>query len=363
MDYEGEKAILGIVTDITEHKRVDKALQESEQRFRAIVDNAVDGILLADPERKRLSTGNQMICEMLGYTREEIEKLAVPDIHPPEHLAYVTEQFEKQLTGEITLAKDIAVKRKDGSVFWADVNAFPITLAGKAYLAGFFRDVTGRKTLEKALAKLAVQERRRFGQDLHDGLGQELTGLGYLSGLLHDELRSGEHPQTEMAHQLTDGIRNAIATVRTIAKGLVPVEVDAGGLMAALEQLATSTQTQTGISCRFQWRGQVAVEDNNVATELFRIAQEAINNAAKHAEARNIELELIGGTDDRISLRVRDDGVGLPADLSQTEGIGLRIMQHRAGLIGASLNVRPADGGGTEVACAVFGRARIATQE
>ncbi len=348
--------IVGLVAigyDVTERRQSRKALQESEQRYRAIVDNAVDGILLAEPETRRLSAGNQMICEMLGYTREEIEKLTVCAIHPREHVPEVVKQFEKQLTGEMPQAKDVCVKRKDGSVFWADINAFPIKLAGKTYLAGFLRDVTERKTLEKAFGQLAVQERRRFGQDLHDGLGQELTGLGYLSDLLHDELRSDGHSQTEMAHRLTDGLRNAIASVRAIAKGLIPVEVDSSGLMAALEQLAASTQTRTGVSCRFQCDGEVAVEDNNVATELYRIAGEAINNVAKHARARNIELGLIRGTDDRISLRVRDDGVGLPADLNQTTGIGLRIMRHRAGLIRATLNVRPADGGGTEVLCVV----------
>jgi two-component system sensor kinase FixL len=349
-------SIVGLVaigSDVTERRQNLKALEESEQRYRAIVDNAVDGIILADPETRQLSAGNHMICEMLGYTREEIEKLTLSDIHPRDQLPHVMEQFQKQLTGEVTLAKDIAVKRKDASVFWADINAFPITLADKTYLAGVVRDVTGRKTLERAVAKMAVRERCRVGQDLHDGLGQELTGLGYLAGILHDELRSDGHPQTDIAYRLTDGIRNGIAFVRAIAKGLVPVEVDSGGLMAALEQLAVSTQTRTGISCRLQYDGEVAVEDNNVATELFRIAGEAMNNAVKHARARNIEVELIRGTNGRISLRIRDDGVGLPVNLDQTVGIGLRIMQHRAGLIGATLNVRPADGGGTEVLCEV----------
>ena len=154
-----------------------------------------------------------------------------------------------------------------------------------------------------------------------------------------------------MANRLADGIRNALSSVRAVAKGLVPVEVDAGGLMAALEQLVASTERRTGISCRFQCDGQVTVEDNDAATELYRIAQEAMSNAVKHARARHIELELACEKRDRICLCVRDDGVGLPPDLSRTEGIGLRIMQHRADLIGATLKVRRAEGGGTEIMC------------
>jgi PAS domain S-box-containing protein len=347
--------LVAIGYDVTERRQSQKALEESEQRFRTIVDNAVDGILLAEPETRRLSAGNHMICEMLGYTREEIEKLVVSDIHPREHLPYVMEQLQKQMDGELTLAKDVPVKKKDGSVFFADVNAVCLALAGKTYLAGFFRDVTERHEMDVALSTMADKERRRFGQDLHDGLGQELTGLGYLSGVLQDELCSGGHPQADMARQLTDGIQRSIRSVRSIAKGLVPVEVDAGGLLVALEQLAASTQMRTGISCRFQCDGQATVHDTTIATELYRIAQEGINNAVRHAKAQIIELRLDHLADGAISLHVRDDGMGLPDNVVQDGGLGLRIMQHRASLIGATLNVRAADGGGTEVVCEVPG--------
>ncbi len=344
--------LVAIGCDVTQRRQDQKALEESEQRFRTIFDNAVDGILLGDPETQRLSVGNQRICEMLGYTREELERLTVSEIHPREHLPRVLEEFEKQLLGAETLARDIAVVRKDGSVFWADINAFPIKLSGKTYLAGIFRDVTERKTSEQAFAELAIRERRRLGQDLHDDLGQELTGLVYVAGVLQDELLSEDHPQTELVQRLTRGLQNAINSVRMVAKGLVPVEVDAGGLMAALEHLAATTTERSGLVCQFRCDPDVAVEDNNVATELFLLAQEAVNNAVRHARARRLELELWRGKR-LITVRVRDDGRGLADTSDQTSGVGLRIMQHRADLIGAVLKIQAADGGGTEVLCAV----------
>jgi len=136
-----------------ESKRLEKALKESETKFRSIFDNATDGILLADLEKHKFYIANNAICQMLGYKQEEIVNLTTTDIHPREYLPYIMEQFEKQTRKEITLAKDIAMKRKDGSFFYADVNSKPITLTGKTYLLGIFRDITERKQSEERLKK------------------------------------------------------------------------------------------------------------------------------------------------------------------------------------------------------------------
>ncbi|MFH1553000.1 MAG: PAS domain-containing protein [Candidatus Omnitrophota bacterium] len=150
LEIEGQIVMATLIsTDITERKKIEKDLEKSEERARVMFDNATDGIILADSASKKLYTANKMFCRMLGYTLEEIEKLEVNDIHPEENLPYVIEQFEKQLRGEITLARDIPVKRKDGSVFYADINAAPITFGEKTYLMGVFRDVTERKKTDQ----------------------------------------------------------------------------------------------------------------------------------------------------------------------------------------------------------------------
>jgi PAS domain S-box-containing protein len=134
-------------------KKAEEALRESEEKFRIIFDHANDGILLADAETKQFYTGNNTACQMLGYSLDEVNKLGVTDIHPKEELPYVLGQFERQVRREIALAEDLPVKRKDGSVFYADVNTSLVTLSGKPYLLGVFRDITGRKKAEDELRK------------------------------------------------------------------------------------------------------------------------------------------------------------------------------------------------------------------
>jgi PAS domain S-box-containing protein len=132
-------------------KKMEEETRLSEEKFRAIYDNARGGILLADVENKKFYMGNKAICQALGYSLEEIKNLKVRDIHPQKDLPYVIDQFNGQAVGEFSLAKNIPVKRKDGSIFYADVNGTTITIAGKVYLMGFFRDITARKQAEEAL--------------------------------------------------------------------------------------------------------------------------------------------------------------------------------------------------------------------
>ncbi len=152
IDHDGKvTGTLFSAEDITERKRAEDELKESEERFRTIFDNAPDGLLVATAESKKIYTANKAFCQMLGYNREELENLGIADIHPKKDLPYVIEQFEKQARREFTLSRDLPVERKDGSVFYADINSFPITLAGKSYLMGVFRDITERKKAEEAL--------------------------------------------------------------------------------------------------------------------------------------------------------------------------------------------------------------------
>lgn len=149
--------------DITERRIIEKNLMESEEKFKAIFNNAGDGILLADPKNKKFFIGNDTICRMLGYTVDEINDLHVMDIHPEKDLPYVMDQFEKQARGEISIARDMPVRRKDGSIFYADINATSIEIAGKKYLAGFFRDITERKQMEE---ELRMAEKIKFSTDM-----------------------------------------------------------------------------------------------------------------------------------------------------------------------------------------------------
>jgi len=157
MELEGEIFFHTIWRDITDQKKAEAALRESEDKFRSIFDEAIDGIMLADAETKRQLGANKAMCRMLGYSSEEVIGLAMEDIHPGEALPRLREIFEKQRRGEISLAPEIPMLRKDGAVFYADINAASVTLGGRPCLIGIFRDITERK---EAQEKLKANERR-----------------------------------------------------------------------------------------------------------------------------------------------------------------------------------------------------------
>jgi len=154
--------LLGIYEDITGYKQAAQALEESERKFRAIVDASVDGILVSDAQTHQFVIANRAICDMLGYPMDEVYRLGLADIHPAEALAGVQKTFESQLKGEIRMAQNMPVKRKDGSVFFADVSASPIVLEGHSYLVGAFHDVTERRQAEERIRESEARYRSIF---------------------------------------------------------------------------------------------------------------------------------------------------------------------------------------------------------
>ena len=218
-------------------------------------------------------------------------------------------------------------------------------------LIGCSNDVTEKRRLQGELLRATTSEQRRIGQELHDVTGQELTGLRYLSSTLVRMLKKESTAAVDQAIKIEEGLSRALDQVRVMARGLVPVEVDAEGLMAALTTLARNTDAIDGISCSFVCGEPIPVRDSEVATQLYRIAQEGVTNAVKHGRAKRIRVVLAQGRN-VLTLSIADDGVGLnPA--SSSSGLGLRIMTFRAEIIGGTLDIAPGPDGGTEVTCTV----------
>ena len=160
--FDGKMSSLAFFTDVTQQFYYEQIIKESEEKFRAIFDYAYDGILLADADTKKFELGNNMICKMLGYEKDEITKLSVYDIHPKEDIQTVLDIFENQLNEKVRIQENLQVKRKDGSIFYADINSSPVKIAEKIYLLGIFRDTTERNRAQKALRDSEEKYKRLF---------------------------------------------------------------------------------------------------------------------------------------------------------------------------------------------------------
>jgi PAS domain S-box-containing protein len=211
-------------------------------------------------------------------------------------------------------------------------------------------DITDRKELERQVLEISGEERHRIGRDLHDVLGQNLTGIAFLSKALAQRLKAQSAPAAWQAAEIADLVTKAVAQTRALSRGLCPVELVEEGLMNALRELASNAERLFGVPCQFECAERILVPDGVVATNLFLIAQEAVHNAVKHAAASRLWIRF-ARADGQLVLGVGDDGVGLPEVPVQGKGMGLRLMHYRANLIGASLTVRRGSGGGTEVIC------------
>jgi signal transduction histidine kinase len=212
-------------------------------------------------------------------------------------------------------------------------------------------DVTERRRLEEQILEISGREQRRIGQDLHDGLGQHLTGIELMLQYLEQTLSSKKRPEAEQAAKISEYVRAAIRQTKNLARGLAPVELERNGLMAALKQLCASTAEICRIRCRFDCPEQIPVENNSVAIQLYRIAQEAVNNSVRHGRATEVLVRLARLPDGhRAVLEIQDNGGGFDPGRAQ-RGMGLEIMRYRASVINARLEIASRPGAGTRVEC------------
>jgi signal transduction histidine kinase len=210
--------------------------------------------------------------------------------------------------------------------------------------------VVDRERLMGQVADMVWRDQQNLLHTLHDSLGQQLTGLGMLSSSLYQQFKAKDETAAKTAAQVSEQAKQALELVRQLSKGLFPVEIDSAGLTHALRQLASTTENLYKIPCRVEGDSAVLVHDNRIATELYRIAQEAVTNALKHADAHTISLRLSAEAG-IITLRIADDGVGIGSRAANSAGMGLRIMRFRALSIGANVSVEPSATGGTVVTC------------
>ncbi len=329
----------------------EHSVHETAERLRAILETAVEGIITID-ERGRMESVNPAAERIFGYKASELlgrnVSLLMPSPDRERHDSYLANYLRTGHAKIIGIGREVVGMRKDGTTFPLDLAVSEVRLPERRLFTGFVRDITERKRLEQEILDISSREQRRIGQDLHDGLCQELAGIQLMAEVLEQDLKSKR--DSAQAGKIAESVRRAISHTRMLARGLSPVEVENNGLMSALHELAQSTAALFHIACSFQCPTPVLVRDNDAATHLYRIAQEAINNAVKHGRARNIVIHLaVEG--ETVRLRVEDDGAGFKEPPAGHHGMGLHIMRYRSEVVGAQLTVARAPKRGTVVTC------------
>jgi PAS domain S-box-containing protein len=373
--------------DVTESKRAEEALRESEELHRALVSQTAVGMARSDLQG-RFAFVNKKFCELLGYKESELVGKKIIDVTHSADVPQSRRLFRRLIEQGASYHLEKRYIRKDGSLVWVNVSASPMRdVHGKTRAAiAVIRDISGRKQAQgklenaKQLLETRVQERtaelltaneelqneialrkrlegeileisdreqRRLGQDLHDSLCQHLTATAFMTRALGERMRMRKTVNAKELDKICDLINAGVTEARMIARGLHPVEVESGGLAVAMRSLL---HQQSKLPYRLDMDEDMSIPDPTVALHLYRIAREAVINANKHARARAIFVRM-RQLPKQIELSVTDDGVGLGKNTTDGAGMGFHIMNYRARSIGARLEITAVKPHGTRVAC------------
>lgn len=369
-----ERLTIAAVSDISQRIRDEEALRASEQRWKFALEGAGEGVW-----DWNVVTGQTLFAPRIldcwgnpdARTEGSMEDWMIR-IHPDDHARFIA-VLEAHLSGHTaSFSIEHRVRHRNGHWTWALGRGMVVSHQSDGRplrMIGTYADISERKAAEEALrqakehaeslldrARLAERRiidiseetRKKIGQELHDDLGQHLTGVAFLSEVLFQKLKGMAHPESEEAANITRLINDAVAKTRLLAQGLYPVELQESGLQALLAQMARNISTIYRIDCVFTADDDLDIDNFQTAINLFRIAQEALNNAIRHGSARHIHLRL---WQDGHALRfeITDDGHGFETGSGDAKmaGLGMHSMRYRASLIGAQLEIRSAPGQGT----------------
>jgi PAS domain S-box-containing protein len=332
---------------ISDKLRVEATLKE---RYQDLYENANDVVYTHDLNG-RITSMNRAGEKLLQWPRRDVLSKNILELVAPEEQPAVQRWLEQvgAASSSPTVEWDFLTAGRQRVRL--EINARLIQPSGAtAEIEVMARDITERKRLEREILEISNREQRRIGHDLHDGVCQQLAGIALMTASLADKLEEKAAPESAQIERISGLINQAITQTRGVARGLFPIRLEENGLVSVLEELAVNSSELFKIPCHFSASSPPAAVDNETALHLYYIVLEAVANAAKHSNAKNIAISL-DAVKDHYALSVRDDGQGFPLAIPAQMGMGIRIMQYRAGVIGATLNLRSAPGSGTDVTC------------
>jgi PAS domain S-box-containing protein len=338
--------------------RYEQKIKESEEFSRSLLINSPNPILVVNPDTS-IRYINPAMEELTGYSHAETEGMKIPYPWWCDKTMWNTEQiFINELAENRGKVEEIYRKKND-EYLRIELKATPV-IKGSAteYYLYNIVDLTMRKKLEEEILYISEKERIRIGQDLHDGIGQDMTGISYLYRVVAGKLEKKELPDREEIERLSELIDGTKESIRMISKGLSPVNMRSDGIQYALAELCNNMESIYDISCTFDFDERIAFKDNSVATHIFYIVLESMSNAVKHGASENISVSLVH-TGDGIEIMVRDDGKGFNKDNHSGKGIGLALMKYRADIIGGMLNISKNEPSGTLITCRIDESGRI----
>lgn len=335
---------------------IEQKLRDSEARAKTILRTTVDAIITID-ERGLIRSFNRAAEILFQYdTSEVIGKnvhILMPQPYKKEHDGYIQNYHD---TGEkkiIGIGREVTGLRKDGSTFPMYLAVSEVKTNDQKLFTGIVRDITEQRRLEQEVLRISEHERLRIGQDLHDGLGQMLTGITLINKNIAASLRDENHLLADDSEEITRLIREADEYARNLSRTLIPVELDTGGLKTAIKRLAENARKLFGIECELENFVDIHFDDPTCLTHLYRIIQEATSNAVKHGNSSKVIIGMATDSD-KLLLTIQDNGSGFPEDWDKNKGLGVRIMQFRANLIGANLQIRESKLGGAAIVITIF---------
>jgi PAS domain S-box-containing protein len=332
---------------IRQKLQVEAALKE---RYVDLFENANDMVYTHDSAGK-ITSINKAGEQLLQRSRGEILSKNIAELLVPEQQSAARDWLEQVLKDKAPPTVEWDFAAPSGQPFKVEISTRLVEQNGhQLEVEGIGRDITERKRLERELLEISNREQRRIGHDLHDGVCQQLVGISYLTESLADRLQEKGAAESTEVERINYLLNNTLLQTRGVARGLFPVRLEENGLVSALEELAANASQLFQLDCRFVCEHPPVFVENTIALHLYYIVQEAIANAAKHGKAKNVVITL-DPINDRFALMVKDDGTGFSSNGARQNGMGLRIMDYRARVIGATLEVKSRPGAGTQLTC------------